>query len=321
MIVEPVEREKCTILLPIRNGKLFIEQALENLLATAGINDEILIVNDGSTDETAIMLKEFQTKDPRIIVINIAPSGLVAALNRGLAVATNEIIARADVDDFYSLDRLNCQVELLQKNPAIAAVFSDYVCWSETDYNLGYIPTGITAAATQLSLVDTFRTPHPSVMFRKSAVLSVGGYQVDDFPAEDLGLWIRLSSKFELHTVALPLLRYRMNPEGISSSRQTEMKLKRDMLVANLDYADLISKNIDLYSEVKNAYEMAYHQNQRLALYNLDLYLCIKRANLNLPTKVALFARIASRFFDPRIFLAFLSLLLDRRRRKRIAKN
>ena len=112
-----------------------------------------------------------------------------------------------------------------------------------------------------------------------------------------------------------------MNPEGISSSRQKEMKLKRDMLVANLDYADLISKNIDLYSEVKNAYEMAYHQNQRLALYNLDLYLCIKSANLNLPTKVALFARVASRFFDPRIFFAFLSILLDRRRRKRTAKN
>lgn len=115
MVVEPVEREKCTILLPIRNGKLFIEQALENLLVTAGINDEILIANDGSTDETPIVLKEFQTKDSRIIVINIATSGLVAALNRGLAVANNEIIASFDVDDIYSLDRLNCQVNLLQK--------------------------------------------------------------------------------------------------------------------------------------------------------------------------------------------------------------
>jgi len=89
MIVEPVERQNCTILLPIHNGKFFIEQALEHLFATAGINYEILIINDGSTDETPIMLKEFQTKDPRIIRINIAPLGLVAALNRGLAVAIN----------------------------------------------------------------------------------------------------------------------------------------------------------------------------------------------------------------------------------------
>jgi glycosyltransferase involved in cell wall biosynthesis len=81
MVVELVERKKCTILLPIRNGKFFIEQALGNLLATAGINDGILKENDGSTYETPIMLKEFETKDPRIIVIKLAPSGLVAALN------------------------------------------------------------------------------------------------------------------------------------------------------------------------------------------------------------------------------------------------
>jgi len=110
------------------------------------------------------------------------------------------------VDDIYYLDRLNCQVNLLQKNPAIAAAFSDYICRSENDYNFGHNPSEITAAATQLSRVDTFRTPHPSVIFRKSAVLSVGGYQVDVIPAEDLGLWVGLSSKFELHTVAVPLL-------------------------------------------------------------------------------------------------------------------
>jgi hypothetical protein len=112
-----------------------------------------------------------------------------------------------------------------------------------------------------------------------------------------------------------------MNPEGISSSRQTEMKLKRDMLVADLDYSDLISENIDLYSEIKTAYSMTCRRNQRLALHNLDLYLCIKRANLDSLTRGALFARVAIRFCNPRIFLAFLSLLLDRRRRKRSAKR
>jgi glycosyltransferase involved in cell wall biosynthesis len=320
-VIKPIQREKCTILLPIRNGKLFIEQALENLLAMANINDEILIVNDGSTDETPILLRGFQNRDPRIVVLNLAPSGLVTALNRGLTEAANEFIARADVDDIYSLDRLNCQIELLQSDSAIGAVFSDYVCWSESEDNLGYIPSGITSSATKLSLVDAFRTPHPSVMFRKSAVLSVGGYQVDDFPAEDLGLWIRLSSKFELHTVALPLLRYRMNPDGISSSRQTEMKLKRDMLIADLDYSDLISRNIDLYSDLKTAYSMTRRRDQRLALHNLDLYLCIKRANFDSLTRGALLARLATRFCNPRILLAFLSLLHDRRRRKRAAKR
>ena len=318
MVAESNQRQNCTILLPIRNGESFISESLENLLSMADANDEILIVNDGSTDQTLLKLREYQDRDHRIIVVTSPALGLVTALNKGLEVATNEIIARADVDDFYSLDRLKLQVKMLQINPDTAAVFSDYIFWSEEKSNLGYMPTGISSTATKLSLVDAFRTPHPSVVFRKDAVLSVGGYQAADFPAEDLGLWLRLSRKFDLATVPSPLLRYRISLVGISASRQKEMQLKRNALLANLDYVELIEVNIDSYSEIKRTYAEVSHRSARLALYNFDLFLCIRRAKLSPLQKAPYFVRVFGRFFNPTMALAFFSLLLERRVRKRV---
>ena len=315
---ESNQRQNCTILLPIRNGESFISESLENLLSMAGANDEILIVNDGSTDQTLRKLREYQDRDPRIIVVTLPALGLVAALNKGLEVATNEIIARADVDDFYSIDRLKLQVNMLQANPDTAAVFSDYTFWSGEKSDLGYMPTGMSSSATKLSLVDAFRTPHPSVVFRKDAVLSVGGYQAADFPAEDLGLWLRLSRKFDLATVPFPLLRYRINPAGISASRQEEMRLKRDALLANLDYVELIEVNINSYNKIKETYAEVSHRGARLALYNFDLFLCVRRANLSSLQKAPHFVRVIGRFFNPRIAIAFFNLLLERRIRRSV---
>lgn len=302
--------------MPVRNGAAFIHKSLENLCEIAGEYDEILVINDGSTDSTQLILKEFQIIDSRIVIINLPESGLVVALNKGIESATNEIIARADVDDLYSLDRINLQIKLLESNSNIAAVFSDYIFWSEGEANLGYIATAITDSATKLSLVDAFRTPHPSAVFRKSKVISVGSYRLTDFPAEDLGLWIRLASKFELATVPISLLNYRINSTGVTSSRKPEMKFKRDELLATLDYKELISANIDSYSAYKTVCAEKSYQYERLALHNFDLCLCIIRGELNVIRKTLLLWRIGCRFANPKVLIAFGGLLSDRKRRK-----
>jgi len=123
-------RTPCTVLLPVRNGEEFISKSLENLLQITGEQDQILVMNDGSTDSTTSILKQYQEKYDRLYVITIPQSGLVIALNTGLENALNEFVARADVDDLYREDRLDIQVELLEANPRIGAVFSDYKFWN-----------------------------------------------------------------------------------------------------------------------------------------------------------------------------------------------
>jgi glycosyltransferase involved in cell wall biosynthesis len=310
-----MNREKCSVLLPVRNGEKFLQASLENLLQITIPGDEIVVIDDGSTDRTSSILMEIQKIDERICIISIPPTGLVAALNKGLEAARNELVARADVDDSYSLERLDLQVAYLRSNPDIVAVFSDYIFFSESKKNFGYMPTGVTPSATKLSLVDAFRTPHPSVTFRRSAVMQVGGYLEDDFPAEDLGLWIRLSSKYELGSLPLPLLNYQLNPAGVSASRQLVMRRKRDELLSKLDYRELLAINLNSYKKVKNSYLGLSHRGDRLALHNFDLCICINRAPISLSSKLKALLKVAFRFINPQVSLAFLRLLLARRAR------
>ncbi len=312
-------RENCSVLLPVRNGESFLHESLENLFQMISTEDEILVINDGSTDSTSHILEEYRKLDERVTVLNIPPSGLVKALNKGLEVAKNEVIARADVDDLYALERLDLQASYLQSHPEVGAVFSDYTFFSSSADNLGYMSTGVVSFATKLSLIDAFRTPHPSVTFRRSAVLHVGGYLEEEFPAEDLGLWIRLSSRYQLGSIPMPLLNYRLNPKGISASRQMAMRDKKNQLLRSLNYSRLLADNLNSYREVQNAYQGLNHRDDRLALHNLDLVLCINRAEMTVIRKILAYLRVAIRFLSPRICFALFRLLAERRTRHKRA--
>ncbi len=309
-------RTPCTVLMPVRNGAHFLRESLENLLLITQFQDQILIVDDGSSDATRGILQEYREKDRRISVISLPPSGLVIALNEGLKHASHDFIARADVDDIYEISRLDKQVNLLECEPDVAAVFTDYVFWNLEKGEIGLMPSGAIPSATKLSLVDAFRTPHPSVMFRKGAVTEVGGYLASEFPAEDLGLWIRLSRKFEIASIPEPLLRYRVNLSGVSATRREEMVLKKNELLGMLDYKNLLEVNLHIYSQIKSEYRALDKRFERLALHNFDLLICVKRANLRFFTSFVCAALVVFRFFNPRVLYAFFSLVAERLARK-----
>ena len=315
-MTNPEARTPCTVLMPVRNGEKHLRSSLENLIKITRVLDQILVIDDGSTDSTEVILREFQQTHDRIQVISIPASGIVTALNLGLENAVHEYIARADVDDIYREDRLDLQIEFLDHELDVAAVFSDYVFWNDSHADLGCIPTGVIRSATKLSVVDAFRLPHPSVVFRKSAVIEVGFYQKSEFPAEDLGLWLRLLRNHEIASIPQPLLQYQVNPTGISSTRREEMLRKKNELLSALDCGKLLWGNINNYSEIKNAYKRLDLRFERLALHNIDLLICLNRSSLMFPIKVMFFAKITSRFFNLRVLSSLLNLLLQRAARK-----
>ena len=310
------KRSPCTVLMPVRNGEKHLPVALDNLMEITNTSDQILVIDDGSTDSTKTILKHYQDLCNRIEVISIPASGIVTALNKGIENALYEYIARADVDDLYRKDRLELQVRLLDSEQHVVAVFSDYVFWNQIRGDLGYMPTGVTCSATRLSVVDAFRTPHPSVTFRKSAVINVGGYLESEFPAEDLGLWLRLLNNYELASVSEPLLRYQVNPSGISSTRRAEMLRKKNELLSSIDYCKLVLDNINSYPEIKNSYKSLDQRFERLALHNIDLLICLYRSNLVLSARIRILARIMGRLLNPRVLTALFILLHQRAARK-----
>ena len=119
-----------SLILPIRNGAGFVDSSLKAIQEMVRPEDEILIIDDGSTDGTAEKLFKYSNSDSRFRVIPSGGIGLVGSLNLGLSIASNKYAARFDVDDRYEIERLSVQREALFSNPV--AVFSDYECWNST---------------------------------------------------------------------------------------------------------------------------------------------------------------------------------------------
>lgn len=189
---------RVSILLPVRNEERLLPAALASLFRQSCTDWELVAVNDGSSDGTGALLDSAATADPRVRVLHLPPSGLVAALNTGLAASRSPYVARMDGDDISHPRRLERQAAFLDARPDVTLV----AC------RVRHIPrqrmTGGMAAyeAWQNSLLDHaaiirdrfVESPltHPSVMFRRDAVLALGGYR-DRGWAEDYDLWLRMA--------------------------------------------------------------------------------------------------------------------------------
>ena len=205
-------------ILPVYNAEQYIEQALPKILGNLNSNDELVIINNGSTDNSIKMLSRWSNLDSRINLLNLKSPGLVNALNIGIAESKNNWIARFDIDDVYIPERITIQRKAI--NEKSVAIFSDYEFVSNHNKGIGIVPSAINAPAVSVSLISSQRTAHPSVMFSKIAFESVGGYQEFDFPAEDLSLWLRFSRVGELSSIPQKLLQYRLNPGSISAQNR-----------------------------------------------------------------------------------------------------
>ena len=210
--------------MPFYNSREFLFDSIACQLSMLQPSDELVLVNDGSTDLLNSDFARIRGVDSRVNLINLEHVGLISALNIGISECQYELIARSDIDDEYNPARIQIQRSYLGSNPNFAAVFSDYVFISRSSKSLGVMPTAIGPTLTKLSILNPQRLAHPSAMFRKSAVLDAGGYSTDAKFVEDLALWIQLNRRFQLGTVPERLLRYRLNPDGVSLNNRHVMK-------------------------------------------------------------------------------------------------
>ena len=265
-------RPSCSVVMPVFNGALWLEDSIESAIAMLSANDELIIIDDGSTDESRAILKLFETFDARVRIFYRLHAGLVSALNFGVSQARFDFIARADSDDLYHSSRLEYQIKYLVENQNCAAVFCDYQVIDSAGNNLGVIPSAITPAMVLLSLLNHQRTPHPGVVFRKNYFLSAGQYREEDFPAEDYGLWLRLSKDADLGSIPVALLIYRKHNKSVSRQhRQFQLEKQREFRMKAID---LVAKDLNwgiISKQTKMAYSETAYRQQRKILAVRDL--------------------------------------------------
>jgi glycosyltransferase involved in cell wall biosynthesis len=190
---------RVSILLPVRNEEEFLPAALNSLSCQTMTSWELVAVDDGSTDATPDILAEAARCDCRIRVIPSPGRGLVLALNAGLATCRAQLVARMDGDDIAHPRRLELQSAALEANPLTTLV----ACTSR-HFPRRFLGKGMrsyeawqnTLTSHEAILRDIFvESPfvHPSVMFRRDAILNIGGYR-DMGWAEDYDLWLRLAA-------------------------------------------------------------------------------------------------------------------------------
>jgi glycosyltransferase involved in cell wall biosynthesis len=211
-----------SIVMPVRNAAARLPVALESIRAQSFTDWELVVVDDGSTDETPLVLRAAAAADARIRLQSQPALGIAAALQRGCAAARGAVIARMDADDWMAPQRLRRQLDFLERHPHIGLV--------SCQVRHGGDPTTQSGYAAHVAWLNSLRTPeaialrrfvdspvaHPSVMFRRELLAQHGGYAAGDFP-EDYELWLRwMDAGVQCGKVAEELLQWNDPPDRLS---------------------------------------------------------------------------------------------------------
>ncbi len=192
-----MSKPRVSVLLPVFNAVEYLPACLKSLERQSLEDFEVVAVDDGSTDGSTEILRQWGRRDQRFRVVERCHQGLVPSLNEGLGACGGDLVARMDADDIAHPQRLELQAELIESHPELSVV----------SCLIRHFPVHRVAQGFRLydgwlnSLVDHdgmvkerfVESPvaHPSVMFRKKAVDDAGGYRDLGWP-EDYDLWLRL---------------------------------------------------------------------------------------------------------------------------------
>ncbi|MBU62235.1 MAG: glycosyl transferase family 2 [Opitutae bacterium] len=214
---------RVSVILPVRDAEKTLASAIESILGQTEKNLELLLVDDGSTDASPRILKEFAVSDGRIRVFSNANRGIVEALNLGLSEAKSPFLARMDADDVSLPDRLKCQCDFLDANPEVGLVACLVEHWTEDGENrkgyetyVDWINDLVESESIRSRRFVESPFAHPSVVFRKSLPEIFGEYRSGDFP-EDYELWLRwLECGVKMKKLDVMLLRWRDHDNRLS---------------------------------------------------------------------------------------------------------
>ena len=226
--------------MPVRNGEAFVAEAVESVLTQTECNVELIVIDDASSDGTMRVLDSVH--DARLdIVRNDERRGIAGSLNRGLAVARGELIARMDADDVALPQRLATQRAFLEAHPRIA-LCGTYVRMFAGDWHrdreLETHPERIRCALLLFNVLS-----HPTAMWRRDVFERYGLSYDETFEnSEDYDLWSRASHCVGIGNVPEVLLRYRVHPAQAGNARAVRhregtrvRKAQLARLGANLD--------------------------------------------------------------------------------------
>ncbi len=224
---------KVSVLLPVYNGEKYIEKSLNSVLNQSFTDLEILVLNDGSTDNSLEIINKFIAIDSRVRAINFEKNiGLIGVLNEGVKKSNGLYLARIDSDDEWGdTDKIEKQVEFLENNPEYALIGTNAILVNEKNEEVGKIEYCQKDEEIRKKILIKNQFLHSSVLFYKEAAEKCGLYKNEEKYVEDYGLWLRIGQNYKFANLPIVGLKYFLNPQGETATKNRQQVINSFKLV------------------------------------------------------------------------------------------
>jgi len=225
-----------TVLTCCYNASSFIKETIESILAQTYTNFKYLIIDDGSTDETYLILKKYQKTDSRIKIIQKEHSGLTHSLNLGLQEAKSKWIARLDADDIALPQRLEQQFKYSQEHNA-TLIGGGAIIINEQ----GFIISRYDYPDNHIQLLNKLEQnkpffAHSTAFFNKKIISDLGGYNELLIRAQDKDLWFRIAEKYKIACLPYPIIKLRKHNKMISKTDNNTLQVSMAIMATICHY-------------------------------------------------------------------------------------
>ena len=242
--MENLDSPKISVVMPVLNGEKYLAEAIESILNQTYQDFELIIVDDGSTDQTPEILRSYAQKDPRIqILTNPINRGIGYSRNRGIALSRGEYIANMDADDLCLPERFEKQVRFLDSHRDIAVLGTAYIRVDEIKKKQLKIQNPDLPGRVRWGLIFGCPICNSSVMMRSNLFDDPNLRIEEDVPpAEDYDLWVKVAQNHRIGNLKNELVFYRWHQSNVSVSHSIE---QRQSSLA------IIQKQIQLYTNTE----------------------------------------------------------------------
>ncbi len=207
-----------SVVMSVYNGERFLDEAVDSIRQQTFRDFEFVVVVNGCRDRSREILERHAAADDRLrLVIQEPLLNLDAALNRGIAAARADIVARMDADDVALPDRLRKQLAYLNDHPDIAVVGGAIEYIDDAGRPLGGPQLPTEPDVLSEAMIEQNYVAHAAAMFRRAAFEAVGGYRSAFRSAEDYDLWLRVIERFRIANLADLVLRHRLHTDKLST--------------------------------------------------------------------------------------------------------
>ncbi len=245
-IVGVAARPLVSVIIPCFNTGRYLTEAIESALAQTYRPVEVLVVDDGSTDDSAAIACRY----PGVRVIRQPNQGVAIARNRGLSECAGEFVVFTDADDRLLPQGVEAGVAALVRHPDAALVYGFHRIIGEGSAEISTSRAEITDAGYARFLRGQPFTPPGSAVFRKSAVVTLGGFLQHPFPVEDYEFYLRVARTFPVHCHNATVVEYRLHEQN-ASGRMHRARVLRQLMRVLDDQASHVRGDATLESALR----------------------------------------------------------------------